>query len=142
MERFTLVLAIVLAYLSPLIPFFFLTGFFIFVDTIYGVKLARKNKDWSSRKFSRFLYKIFAFNVVLISGYALDIHLLGEFARVFTDIDLIVTKAIVTGLFINELSSIDEKQRQLGGKGIYKSSGEVLSKIIGVKKNIDENFKG
>lgn len=142
MERFTLVLAIILAYLSPLIPFFFITGFFIFADTVYGVKVARKNKNWSSRKFSRFLYKLFAFNVVLISGYALDIHLLGEFAEIFTDIDLIVTKAIVTGLFVNELSSIDEKQRQLGGKGIYKSAGNVVSRIVGIKKGIDENFKG
>lgn len=125
------------AWLTPLFPFFILSGICIAIDTYFGFKLAKKRGRANSRRFSRVIYKLFLYNVIIVSAYILDLYVLGGFVGNFTTVDLATTKAIVFGVLVVELISVDEKLRALNGKGFQFYFDRVM-KII---KNLNEKRK-
>lgn len=118
-----------IGWLTPLYPFFIMTGISIVADTYFGYKLARRKKQLDSRKFSRVLYKLLIYNIIVISGYSLDIYLLGDFVGMVSPVNLTVTKAIVFGVLVSELMSIDESLIALDGKGLRHYFKNVLKLI-------------
>lgn len=130
MSKISLFLLAISTWLMPLVPFFILTGISIAVDTWFGFRLARKTQTISSRKFSRILYKLFMYNLIIISGYALDMYVFGDFVKIFSSIELTFTKIIALCVLINELISIDEKLIFINGKGLR----HYFKKILHVAK--------
>lgn len=126
-------------WLSPLYPFFIMAGIAIAFDTYFGIKCARKKKNLNSRKLSRVLYKLMMYNIIVISGYTLDIYLLGAFVNTFISVELTVTKAIVFGILMTELFSIDEKLILINGKGLRHYVREVF-KVIKILNNERKEF--
>ncbi|HRO76125.1 MAG TPA: phage holin family protein [Crocinitomicaceae bacterium] len=124
----------ILGWLTPLYPFFILTGFAIVMDTFFGLKVSQKYKKVSSRKFSRVLYKLLMYNIIIISAYSIDIYLLGSFIGLFSSVELTATKAVVFGVLMVELISIDEKLIQLNGKGLRFYWQRVMNIIKKVNK--------
>lgn len=131
----------VAGWLTPLYPFFILTGFAIAMDTYFGLKVSQKYKKVSSRKFSRVLYKLLMYNIIIISAYSVDIYLLGSFVGLFSSVELTATKAIVFGVLMVELISIDEKLLQLNGKGLryyWQKVVSVIKKVNDERKKLQE----
>lgn len=137
MNKMTVFLLAVAGWLTPLYPFFVLTGLAITMDTYFGFRLSRKNKKVSSRKFARVLYKLLMYNIIIISAYSLDIYLLGSFVGLFSSVELTATKAVVFGVLMVELISIDEKLLLLNGKGLR----FYWKKVLGIIKTVNNERK-
>ena len=129
---------IVLVYITPVIPFFFITGAFIVWDTHYGVKLAKKKGIFTSRRFSRVLYKLLVYNIVVVSCFAVEKHILTDFVKHLTTIDLALTKVGVLVVLINELFSIDEKLIGLTGEGLFAKMNKIYRKVSSFKTKINK----
>lgn len=122
-----------IALLSPIKIFLVLVGIFIFIDTILGIWAAKKNGiKIESRKLSKFISKMFVYNMVVILAFLLDKYLLGEFFLLFLSIPLAITKLTTIGLVLNEAYSMDEKVRNVKGVGIW----DIFSKLLGLAKFI------
>lgn len=137
MNKMTVFLLAVAGWLTPLYPFFVLTGLAITMDTYFGFRLSRKNKKVSNRKFARVLYKLLMYNIIIISAYSLDIYLLGSFVGLFSSVELTATKAVVFGVLMVELISIDEKLLLLNGKGLR----FYWKKVLGIIKTVNNERK-
>lgn len=107
----------VLAWLAPLYPFFIIAGMAVAVDTYFGFKLSRIEKKTSSRKFARVLWKFLLYNLIILSAYVVDVYLIGVFIDSQSHVELTLTRAITFGVLVVELVSVDEKKRQINGKG-------------------------
>lgn len=122
-----------IALLSPIKIFLVLVGIFIFIDTILGIWAAKKTGiKIESRKLSKFISKMFVYNMVVILAFLLDKYLLGEFFLLFLSIPLAITKLTTIGLVLNEAYSMDEKVRNVKGVGIW----DIFSKLLGLAKFI------
>lgn len=115
------ILGIILVLLGPIKWFMLLVGFAIFTDTIFGIWSSLKlGKKLESRKFARFITKQLVYQGVVITAYALDKLLLGEFFLLFISIPMLVTKLAVIGLIVAEGYSVDEKLKNVNeGQGLY-----------------------
>lgn len=122
-----------IALLSPIKIFLVLVGIFIFIDTVLGIWAAKKTGiKIESRKLSKFISKMFVYNMVVILAFLLDKYLLGEFFLLFLSIPLAITKLTTIGLVLNEAYSMDEKVRNVKGVGIW----DIFSKLLGLAKFI------
>lgn len=127
-----------LVVLTPLLPFMYLTGVVIMADTFLGAKVAKKNGNFKSRSFAAVLYKMLAYNILLIITYQIDIWLVGDVVSIWSSIELSFTKAIVAIMLINEVISIDEKLLNLNGKGLryyFKRALNVVKAANDERKN-------
>lgn len=132
-------ISIAIALLSPIWVFMALVGFFIFLDTCFGVWAAKKqNIERSSKKLAKFISKLLVYNLVVITSYVLDVNLLGEFFLLFLSIPLAITKITVIALVANEIYSIDEKLINVKGVGLWDMFKKVLSTAKYIKKQKDE----
>lgn len=125
-----------LSLLAPIQFILLLVGFFIVLDTISGIFASKKLKlPITSRKLSRFITKMLVYQLVVITFYALDVNLLGEFLLKVVSIKLVLTKTIAIALVINELYSIDEKIRLVNkGKGLWFFFKQMISTAKIIKK--------
>jgi hypothetical protein len=128
-----------LALLAPIKIFMILIGLFIFLDTCFGIWSAKQlNQKLESRKLAKFISKILVYNLVVITAYVLDVHLLGEFFLLFLSIPLAITKITVIGLVVNEIYSIDEKVVKVKGYGLWAMFKRLLGLAKFIKKQKDE----
>ena len=130
----------ILILLSPIKYIMMLVGFFIVLDTIFGVYVANKiNVKITSRKLSRFIGKMLIYQLVIITAYALGGLLLGEFLENIFGIKLMLTKIAALMLIVNELFSIDEKIRLVNNdKGIWFYFKQLLSVTKKIKTEVDD----
>lgn len=138
MNKTEMLLLAIAGWLTPLYPFFILTGVAIFADTILGIVNAVKKGKLSSRKCARLIYKILIYNLIVVSGYSLDVYLIGDFINIVSTVELTVTKAVVFGIILIELVSIDEKMRYINGKGFRHYWGIVKQAIVKINKEKKE----
>jgi len=124
----------VVSWLTPLFPFFIMAGVAVSFDTYYGVKVAKKNKDFKSRRFARVIYKFFIYNIIIISGFAVDKYLIGVFIDHYSNVELTITRALVFGVLLVEMVSIDEKLRMLNGKGFRYYWKKVMGVLFTLNK--------
>jgi len=125
--------------ISPLKIFILLVGFFIFLDTCFGVWAAKRtNMPLSSNGLSRFISKALTYNLLIITSYILDINLLGEFFLLVISIPLVITKLTVISLILNEIYSIDEKINNVSGYGLWHLFKRVLNLAKYIKKQKDQ----
>lgn len=137
MTKTLFIILAISAFLTPLYPFFIIAGMAIVMDTYYGFKLARQEGKNRSRKFMRFLWKFFLYDVIIFSGYVIDKYLIGVFIDVHSHVELTFTRAITFGIFINELISVDEKKIAINGKGFR----YYYKRIMGVVKFLNNERK-
>jgi hypothetical protein len=130
----------VLALLSPIKYIMILVGVSIIIDTVFGVYTAKKlNKKISSRRLSSFISKMLVYQTVIITMYAIDVLLLGEFLLLFINIPLVATKVTALLLVINEAYSVDEKLRMLNPeKGLWFH----FKRLLGIAKLIKKESEG
>ena len=139
-SKFGLLFGSAFALLAPIQFILLLVGCFIVMDTIFGVYASKKlGKEFTSRKFSKFISKMFVYNAVIIMTYALDVQLLGEFFMMIVSVPLVLTKVTAIALVVNEIISIDEKLKMIKkGKGIWFHFKRLLSITKLIKKQADE----
>lgn len=110
-------LIVIAGFLTPVVPFFLLTGLFIFLDTVFGVWAAKKvGEKITSTKMSNVLYKSLVYMTLVLVAFILDKFLFGEIFKLFIDIELVATKIVMITIVFNEVYSIEEKIRKVKGE--------------------------
>jgi hypothetical protein len=137
------VLAIILAFLVPIIPLLILVFFAIIADTIFGIYKAYKLKEKiTSRKMSQLVSKMLLYQLTIISLFVLEKYLLNEFTSIFTDIHLILTKLGTITLIYIEVVSLNEHIIKLYNISIWKKFKELLGRTKALKDEIDSINNG
>jgi hypothetical protein len=131
---------VVIGLLSPIKYILLLVGLSILADTIFGVYAAKKTgKKITSRRLSAFISKMLIYQTVVITMFAIDTLLLGEFLMLFISIPFVATKITALLLIINETISIDEKLRMLNPeKGLWFH----FKRLIGIAKLVKKETEG
>jgi hypothetical protein len=125
--------AVAIGLLAPIQYILLLVGAFILADTVAGVWSSKKlGKKITSNRFSSVISKMLVYNSVVILAFALDVNLLGEFLLHIVSINLLFTKVAAIALITNECYSIDEKLRNVTGKGIW----FYFKRLVGIAKTI------
>lgn len=134
------IFGIIATLLSPIKWIMVLVAIFIIADTIFGIWSARKlGMKLKSRKFARFISKMLVYQCVVITAFALDTLLLGEFFLLFISIPMIVTKGAALALIVAEIFSIDEKLKNVNAnQGIWFHFARLLQIAKRIKKETDE----
>jgi hypothetical protein len=128
---------VVAGFFSPVIPFFLLTGFLIFLDTCFGIWAAKKvGESVTSSKAARIVYKMLVYNVMVLTAYFLDVVIISEISKHFIDLPLPTTKIAFLTIAYNELYSIDEKIRKV--KGEESGLWAMMKKMLSFAKTIKE----
>lgn len=130
--------AMCLGLLAPIQPILILVFAFIMLDTAFGVWAAKKTgQKVSSRRLSAFIGKIIVYAGAVILTFALDKLLLGEFLMSIISIDLLATKVTAIALILNEIWSVDEKLKNVKGKGLW----HYFKRVVFVAKLIKKEAK-
>ena len=129
-----------LSFILPIKPLLVIIGLAIAVDTIMGIWAARKQgKKITSYRMADSIKKVLMYNMVIISFYYLDVHLLSEFTKIFfPSMDLLLTKLLAMVLTSIEGFSIDEKFKIITGESIFERFMKLLKGFKGLKRKIDE----
>ena len=134
---------IITSLLSPIKYLMFLVGCMIILDTIFGIWSSKKlGLKLQSRKFARFITKMLIYQVVLITAFALDNLILGEFFLLFISIKMLMVKAAALALISAEIFSIDEKLKNVNdGQGIWFHFSRLLKVAKFLKKESEDISK-
>jgi hypothetical protein len=108
-------LGVLYVFFAPIVPIILIVGLFVIIDTIFGIMAAKhSNENISSNKFSRIIYKTFAYFSVILLAYGLDYLIVGAIlTHYFPLITLLFTKLIAAIIGVVEWYSIDEKIRKM-----------------------------
>lgn len=93
-------LAFMASFFTPIYPAMIAVGSLIILDTLFGIAASKKrNEKLSSRKFSRLLTKLLAYNFLIISAHIVTLYLVAS---------LPLVKITLGFLAVNEFLSISE----------------------------------
>lgn len=127
----------ILSFFMPVVPLLLLVGLFICLDTILAIWAAKKQGEKiTSHKLSALIPKMFLYQGAVMSGYLVDVFLLGEFIGLVFDIPLLFTKLIAMTLIFIEGVSLDENWQKIKGKTLISSFKEMIAKTTSLKKDI------
>lgn len=120
---------IIAAFFMPSIYIMLMILLLVTVDTVLGIKSARKKKQKiTTNRFSDVFAKIIGYAVFLTIGLIVDKSFKLEYAVWISSLIPITT----------ELMSINEKQINMGKKGWLKQAGEVYNFALKIKQKKDK----
>ncbi|WP_290838472.1 phage holin family protein [Flavobacterium sp.] len=129
---------IVTAFLAPIKGLIILMVLFVTLDTFAGIFVMFRKEGWTgfrSHKLFNLVIKSFFYLMTIIMAYFADVHLLNGS---FMDIKLFLSKSICVVWCYVEMKSIDEKSQKLGNKSIWTIIQELIGKLKGIKKDLNE----
>jgi len=123
-----MIIAIITAFLAPIIPLILIVGLCMSLDTICGILRAKKLKERiTSRRLSKLISKMVLYQTTLITFFMIEKYILGDFVILFTSISLFITKLVAATLAYIELKSIGENLEILIGKNLWNLFKEMLN---------------
>jgi hypothetical protein len=135
------ILVLFIAFLTPIIPLLVIVAMAIFIDTIMGIIRAYKKKiKITSKKLSGIISKMLLYQLTVISVYFIDHFLIGEFFKLFSDINLVATKVVVTTLFAVEIKSIHENIEGAYNINLWQQFKKILTRVNSMKNEIGEEL--
>jgi UDP-N-acetylmuramyl pentapeptide phosphotransferase/UDP-N-acetylglucosamine-1-phosphate transferase len=139
-EASTAVLKGMLFFFSPVAFLVLGVALVSVIDSIYGIKKAKKNGiKPSSKKFRYgFVPKVGGYTVVILLTYFLDFYLINEFTKSWVSIPYVSTKIISIIFIANEVVSIDENWQVIKGYSFLKKFYNLIVKVKNVRKKIEE----
>ena len=134
-----MILAIITAFLAPIIPLILIVGLCMTLDTIGGILRAKKLKEpVTSRKLSKLISKMVLYQTALITFFCIEKYIIGDFVILFTSISLFITKLVAATLAYIEIKSIGENIEIITGKNIWKSFKELLNRTKELKQEVEK----
>lgn len=138
MKLLTIVAGVLATFLAPIKGLLILMVLFLGLDTLSGIYVAYKKYGWDgfkSHNFFNAVVKSFFYLATIIMAFWADIHLLE--GSLF-DIKLFLAKSITVVWCYTEIKSIDENSQKLGNKSFWEIIQEVINKLKGFKKDLNE----
>ena len=84
---------------------------------------------------------MFLYQGAVMTGYLVDVFLLGEFIAIIFDIPLLFTKLVSMTLIFIEGVSLDENWQKIKGKTFIQSFKEMVFQVTSIKKDIQNMSK-
>ncbi|MFC6095814.1 phage holin family protein [Flavobacterium qiangtangense] len=125
----------------PIKPLLIAVGVAIFLDTVFGVARTLKLNGWksfTSRKLSRLASKMLLYQMVLISLFVIDFHVLHDIGMHIFNIPYVSTKAAALTLIYIELKSIKENFELIYNVNLWKMLKELLMRTKEIKGDVEE----
>ncbi len=123
------------AFISPIKGLFVFVGLAVFIDTIAGVYVARKNKTFCSNNLFNIVVKTFFYMSTILLAYMADKNVLDE--KLF-GIPFLMAKITAVFWIYIEGKSLDEKSQKLGNKPFTTIISNLIKWVKSVKKDINE----
>lgn len=138
-ESFVAILAMILAFLSPIVPLLLLVGVAIALDTILGCLRARKlGQKITSRKLSQVVSKMVLYQTAVILFFCIEKYVLSDIIGMFTQIPLILTKLVTSTLLFIELLSINENLNSAYGFNLWTKFKDMVGRAKSVKDELED----
>lgn len=134
----------VLGFLAPVKPFVLLVGFFIVLDSVFGIWAAYKTGEAiTSKKASRIIYKMLVYQTCVLTAFLIDRGVAESIIKIFIDMPLPVTRVAMVVIIINELGSVEEKIVKVKGEnaGFIAMSKKAFSFAKKIKSKKDELYE-
>jgi hypothetical protein len=134
------ILTSVVMFFAPIKLILLLVGLAILLDTIVGIIKAKKLKQpITSKKLSNVIYKMLIYQGAILTFYAVDVLLLGEFIKLAISVPYALTKVVALMITSIELYSIDESLRLFNNdKGFVYYFKRLIGLVKTVKHDVDE----
>jgi hypothetical protein len=137
------VIAVFLAFMSPLAPLALIISLFSIVDTFIGRWYAKQKGEIITSRKTRIglCKKLLVYFTVLLLAYLVDRFIINEIMRNYIWFDWAFTKFFSTVLIWIEYTSIDEKIKWIKGKGLTDrvvDFAKQLKKMVGFTKNLNQ----
>lgn len=125
--------------LTPIKGLLLVTGFAVFLDTLFAIYTTIKLNGWASyqsTKLFNIVVKSFFYLGSIMLAYFIDTHIVGN--NLIMNIELFLSKVITMFWLYIECKSIDETSQKHGNKPFYIILKNVLEKAKELKKDINE----
>jgi len=137
----TFTTASLLALILPVMPFIYLVGMFVLLDTFVALLYARANRvrgvRWfESNKFFNIVIKISFYAFAILASYGIDQIILD--GALVLGIKSLATKVLTMLFIINEMVSVDETYEKQYKESILTTLKRWIKKANGLKKDLNE----
>ena len=133
-----LLLASIIAVLSPVKPMIYIAIFAILLDTFFGIWRSVKKGGWrsiKSRKLSHTVSKSLLYSGAIIFVFLIEKYIAADLVAQFISVELIMTKVVALGCVFVEILSINENYEAVTGNNIIKS---LKSFVLRAKEEADK----
>lgn len=138
----TAMFAIILAFITPIIPLLLITFTAIGLDLIFGILKARKLKiKVTSRKASATISKGVLYGSAIFISFCIEKYITNDFVGLITVIPLVLTKLLTCTLLFIETMSINENYQAISGVSIWGKFKDLLKRAKEVKSDVEDVIK-
>ena len=127
-----------LSFISPIAGLFLMVGVAVFIDTLAGVYIARKNKNFNSNNLFNVVVKTFFYMSTILLAYLIDTNVLEQ---QLIGIPYFSSKIATVFWIYIECKSLDEKSQKLGNKPFTTIITNLIKWVKSVKTDINEITK-
>lgn len=132
------IIAIILAFLMPIVPLLLIVGGLILLDTCFGLWRAYKtNETITSKKLSNIISKTVLYQTSIITFFLIEKYIVGDLIWHFISIHLFLTKVLACTLCSIELKSMDESYQIVTNVSIWDRFKLLLKRSNEVKKGFN-----
>lgn len=139
MKTFLLYLSVSLCiFFAPIKGLLIAVGVAIALDTIFGIfKAIRIKEEINSRRMSNIVSKFVLYQMSVLLLFAIDKFLLGEFFKIWFQIDNFFTKVVAIILIFIEMTSIKENFEVAFKINIWKMLKTTIQRAKYIKNEIE-----
>ena len=136
--KIKILLASIIAVLSPVKPMIYIAICAILLDTMFGIWRSVKKNGWvsiKSRKLSHTISKSVLYSGAIIFVFLIEKYIAADLVAEFISVELIMTKVVALGCVFVEILSINENYEAVTGNNIIKS---LKSFVLRAKEEADK----
>jgi hypothetical protein len=129
--KIALMLASIIAVVSPVFPMVYIAILAILIDTVFGIWRSVKLGGWNSvrsRRLSHVISKSLLYSGAIVFMFLLEKYIAADIVAHFISIDLIMTKITAFFCVVVEIKSINESYESVTGKNVLKSLREFITR--------------
>lgn len=129
--KLALMLASIIAVVSPVFPMVYIAILAILIDTVFGIWRSVKIGGWNSvrsRRLSHVISKSLLYSGAIVFMFLLEKYIAADIIAHFISIDLIMTKITAFFCVVVEIKSINESYESVTGKNVLKSLREFITR--------------
>jgi hypothetical protein len=129
--KLALMLASIIAVVTPVFPMVYIAVLAILIDTVFGIWRSVKLGGWNSvrsRRLSHVISKSLLYSGAIVFMFLLEKYIAADIVAHFISIDLIMTKITAFFCVVVEIKSINESYESVTGKNVLKSLREFITR--------------
>jgi len=139
MKNITGILSALLIFFAPIKGILLSVCIVICLDTIIGLyKSFKLGTPITSKRMSAIVSKLLLYQCTVLSVYNFDLFLVGEFFKIWFQIEFLFTKLVGLTLFVIEFKSIIENFEAAFNVSVFDILKQLLSRSKEIKEDIED----